>query len=116
MKCSSLTIGSTTSGDFFSLFFGVIVTFISLIYAALRISSSGDDLSTATSVSSKSIDHKKTKEALLKTMSSTTKNSDSEELKSEDDEEKSMLFFTFSFSFSFHVLLNIPFMNFISNF
>lgn len=109
MKCSSLTIGSTTSGDFFSLFFGVIVTFISLIYAALRISSSGDDFSAATSVSSKEETDKKTKKALLKTMSSTTKNSDEEELKSEDDEEKSIFlstFFSLSLSLCSYLLLS----------
>lgn len=80
MKCSTLTIGSTTSGDVFSLFFGVFVTFIALIYAALRVSSSGDDLSNATSVKKP-----ESKKVLLKSMPSTTK-SDSDG--DEPDEEK----------------------------
>jgi len=48
LGCSSLTIGSTTSGDGFSLFFGVGLTFLALIYTALRVSSAGDDLSQTT--------------------------------------------------------------------
>jgi len=65
MKCSSLTIGSTTSGDIFSLFFGVGLTFIALVYAALRISSSGDSLSNTTSVSEDKDKDKEMKEKLM---------------------------------------------------
>jgi len=50
MGCSSLTIGSTTSGDAFSLFFGVGLTFLALIYTALRVSSSGDTFTSQTTV------------------------------------------------------------------
>jgi len=85
MKCSSLTLGSTTSGDVFSLFFGVFVTFIALIYAALRVSSSGDELSNTTSVELKK---KVVKEALLKPIPSTTKNSDSEGSEPEEKESE----------------------------
>jgi len=85
MKCSSLTLGSTTSGDVFSLFFGVFVTFIALIYAALRVSSSGDELSSTTSVELK---NKVVKEALLKPIPSTTKNSDSEGSEPEEKESE----------------------------
>jgi len=48
MGCSTMTIGSTTGGDGFSLFFGVGLTFFALIYTALRVSSSGDSLSEQT--------------------------------------------------------------------
>jgi len=87
MKCSSLTIGSTTSGDVFSLFFGVFLTFISLVYAALRISSSGNEFSKTTSVEGKN----KLKEVLLKKMpeSKTEEQEDVEEdIETENDEKK----------------------------
>jgi len=41
MKCSSFPLGS---GDHVSLFTGVAFTFLALIYSALRVSSSGDDV------------------------------------------------------------------------
>jgi len=87
MKCSSLTIGSTASGDVFSLFFGVFVTFIALVYAALRISSSGDEFSSATSVKLK--EKAKPKEILLKNMTSIPK-SDSEEGGDETEKKESI--------------------------
>lgn len=86
MKCSTMTLGSTTSGDAFSLFFGVFVTFIALIYAALRVSSSGEELSNTTSVEK---EKKRAREVLLKQMPSTTRGEDdSEELEEKEEKEE----------------------------
>jgi len=84
MKCSTLTIGSTTSGDVFSLFFGVFLTFIALVYAALRVSSSGDELSRTTSVEK----DKSAKESLLTTLGPGIRTKDSDDEASTELEEK----------------------------
>jgi len=87
--CSTVTFGSTTSGDAFSLFFGVGITFVALVYAALRVSSSGDDLSGATSVDGI---QKVSKKKLLKVIPSTTSDDakvpNEESCSSSEDEKK----------------------------